>query len=61
MGAKCLYSQWQDGPYKSTELIDVMYDTLRDCFDKEVASYRKDTAFDCLCVCVCKRETAVKY
>lgn len=35
MGAKCLYSQWQDGPYKSTELIDVMYDTLRDCFGKE--------------------------
>lgn len=53
MGAKCLYSQWQDGPYKSTELIDVMYDTLRDCFDKEVASYCKDTAFDCLCVRVC--------
>lgn len=50
MGAKCLCSQWQDGPYKSTELIDVMYDTLRDCFDKEVASYCKDTAFDCLCV-----------
>lgn len=27
-----------------------MYDTLRDCIDKEVASYCKDTAFDCLCV-----------
>ncbi|KAG7230936.1 hypothetical protein INR49_024964 [Caranx melampygus] len=27
--AKCSYSQWQDEPYKSAELIDVMYDTLQ--------------------------------
>lgn len=52
-GAKCWYSQWQDEPYKSTELIDVMYDTVRDCFGKEAASYCKDTAIYCMCVCVC--------
>lgn len=49
--AKCSYSQWQDEPYKSTELIDVMYDTLRDCFGKEAVSYCKDTALYCMCVC----------
>lgn len=47
-GAKCLYSQWQDELYKSTELIDVMYDSVRDCFGKEAASCCKDTARNCV-------------
>lgn len=37
---------------KSTELIDVMYEPLRDCFGKEVAFCCKDTQPSAARVCV---------
>lgn len=38
-GCKCLYTQLQDELCKSTEFMDLMYDTRRDCFNKDAESF----------------------